>query len=342
MLGPSADQGLARDAGDVDAGAADHLRLDHGGALAGPRLVLASTFLPVSPKTRMSSCSGRADECDIEPSSIAALRAAEGSHDGGEAVFPNGTRLFRTARPWARLGCPALLGSARRGGPMAGSLPLARAPECDPGFGRGLTPWGDRDGKEADHAGLDCRVAAAGPGIPEASKPGDGPLNGEVWPSSNPPLVGQIDKATCDGVCVASARRPSRGWVRGGAAENRHVKKAALSAMTVRTDRKDARGIARLLRMGWSRPVHRRSAPAQHGGRLLSFRGFHQRPRAWHSAAAEQGLSTPSGHRPRRATEADPGDIGLATSVPAHSQPRRLNQWYGATADRTISAKAKG
>src|SRR3954465_2537140 len=32
--------------------------------------------------------------------------------------------------------------------------------------------------------------------------------------------------------------------------ETRHVK-AALSAMTVKTDRKDARGIAQLLRMGW-------------------------------------------------------------------------------------------
>jgi hypothetical protein len=35
--------------------------------------------------------------------------------------------------------------------------------------------------------------------------------------------------------------------------ETRHVK-AALSAMTVKTDRKDARGIAQLLRMGWFRP----------------------------------------------------------------------------------------
>jgi transposase len=34
--------------------------------------------------------------------------------------------------------------------------------------------------------------------------------------------------------------------------ETRHVK-AALSAMTVKTDRKDARGIAQLLRMGWYR-----------------------------------------------------------------------------------------
>lgn len=37
--------------------------------------------------------------------------------------------------------------------------------------------------------------------------------------------------------------------------ETRHVK-AALSAMTVKTDRKDARGIAQLLRMDWFRAVH--------------------------------------------------------------------------------------
>jgi hypothetical protein len=30
--------------------------------------------------------------------------------------------------------------------------------------------------------------------------------------------------------------------------------KAALSAMTVKTDRKDARGLAQLIRMGWFRP----------------------------------------------------------------------------------------
>lgn len=44
--------------------------------------------------------------------------------------------------------------------------------------------------------------------------------------------------------------------------ETRHVK-AALSAMTVKTDRKDARGIAQLLRMGWYRPVHAKSSSAQ-------------------------------------------------------------------------------
>src|SRR5215211_802934 len=50
--------------------------------------------------------------------------------------------------------------------------------------------------------------------------------------------------------------------------ETRHVK-AALSAMIVKTDRKDARGIAQLLRMGWYRPVHCKSPPAQQVRALL-------------------------------------------------------------------------
>jgi transposase len=53
--------------------------------------------------------------------------------------------------------------------------------------------------------------------------------------------------------------------------ETRHVK-AALSAMAVKTDRRDARGIAQLLRMGWYRPVHRKSVPSQEVRALLSAR----------------------------------------------------------------------
>ena len=53
--------------------------------------------------------------------------------------------------------------------------------------------------------------------------------------------------------------------------ETRHVK-AALSAMIVKTDRRDARGIAQLLRMGWFRPVHGKSAPAQEVRALLVAR----------------------------------------------------------------------
>jgi transposase len=53
--------------------------------------------------------------------------------------------------------------------------------------------------------------------------------------------------------------------------ETRHVK-AALSAMAVKTDRRDARGIAQLLRMGWYRPVHRKSVPSQEIRALLGAR----------------------------------------------------------------------
>jgi transposase len=50
--------------------------------------------------------------------------------------------------------------------------------------------------------------------------------------------------------------------------ETRHVK-AALSAMTVKTDRKDARGLAQLLRMGWFQQVHAKSMASQEVRALL-------------------------------------------------------------------------
>jgi transposase len=42
--------------------------------------------------------------------------------------------------------------------------------------------------------------------------------------------------------------------------------------MPVKTDRKDARGIAQLLRLGWFRPVQCKSQPAQETRALLSAR----------------------------------------------------------------------
>jgi transposase len=53
--------------------------------------------------------------------------------------------------------------------------------------------------------------------------------------------------------------------------ETRHVK-AALSAMPVKTDRNDARGIAQLIRLGWFRSVHCKSADAQELRVLLTAR----------------------------------------------------------------------
>jgi transposase len=53
--------------------------------------------------------------------------------------------------------------------------------------------------------------------------------------------------------------------------ETRHVR-AALSAMIVKTDRNDARGMAQLMRMGWFRPVHAKSPSAQEIRALLTAR----------------------------------------------------------------------
>ena len=53
--------------------------------------------------------------------------------------------------------------------------------------------------------------------------------------------------------------------------ETRQVK-GALKAMPIKTDRRDAEGIARLLQMGWFRPVHCKSLSAQEMRALLSSR----------------------------------------------------------------------
>lgn len=53
--------------------------------------------------------------------------------------------------------------------------------------------------------------------------------------------------------------------------ETRHVRNA-FKAMPVKTDRKDARGIAQLMRLGWFHPVHCKSLPAQEVRALLTVR----------------------------------------------------------------------
>jgi transposase len=53
--------------------------------------------------------------------------------------------------------------------------------------------------------------------------------------------------------------------------ETRHVRDA-FKAMPVKTDKKDARGIAQLMRLGWFRPVHCKSASAQETRALLTAR----------------------------------------------------------------------
>jgi transposase len=53
--------------------------------------------------------------------------------------------------------------------------------------------------------------------------------------------------------------------------ETRHVRNT-FKIMPVKTDRKDARGIAQLIRLGWFRPVHCKSLGAQETHSLLGAR----------------------------------------------------------------------
>ena len=53
--------------------------------------------------------------------------------------------------------------------------------------------------------------------------------------------------------------------------ETRHVRNA-FRTMPVKTDRKDAHGIAELMRLGWFRPVHCKSSDAQETRALLTAR----------------------------------------------------------------------
>ncbi len=53
--------------------------------------------------------------------------------------------------------------------------------------------------------------------------------------------------------------------------ETRHVR-TALQTMPVKSDRKDAHGIADLMRLGWFRPVHCKSMEAQETRAMLTAR----------------------------------------------------------------------
>jgi transposase len=60
--------------------------------------------------------------------------------------------------------------------------------------------------------------------------------------------------------------------------ETRHVRDA-FKAMPVKIDRKDARGIAQLMRLGWFRAVHCKSLPAQELRAILTARKLVQSKR---------------------------------------------------------------
>jgi transposase len=111
-----------------------------------------------------------------------------------------------------------------------------------------------------------CVVDAAGRIVREAKVPSEPEALADFFQQLGPPVAR-----------IGLEAGPLSQWLHAGLAEagfevvlleTRRVK-AALSAMVVKTDRKDARGIAQLLRMGWYRPVHCKSPPAQEVRALL-------------------------------------------------------------------------
>ena len=131
------------------------------------------------------------------------------------------------------------------------------------------------------YAGLDVSLELTSVCIVDAR----GEIVREVKVPSEPEaLVGFLSDEALQIVRVGLEAGPLSQWLYAGLIaasfetvllETRHVK-AALSAMTVKTDRRDARGIAQLLRFGWYRSVHAKSVGAQEVRSLLTARKLMQ------------------------------------------------------------------
>ena len=84
--------------------------------------------------------------------------------------------------------------------------------------------------------------------------------------------------------------------------ETRHVRNA-FKIMPVKTDRKDAHGIAELMRLGWFRPVHCKSMEAQETRAMLTARKLVQK--ALHEVEMSlRGFCAASGSRSARSRSA--------------------------------------
>ena len=108
----------------------------------------------------------------------------------------------------------------------------------------------------------------------------------EAETSSDPEALAQFAKDQPGEIAAIGLEAgPLSQWLHRGLAEagldavlmeTRQVK-GALKAMPIKTDRRDAEGIARLLHLGWFPPVHCKSVSAQEIRALLSARRAVQR-----------------------------------------------------------------
>jgi transposase len=127
------------------------------------------------------------------------------------------------------------------------------------------------------HAGIDVSLEWSSVCVVDAS----GKIVREIKIASEPELLVEFFKGLSFSVTrIGLEAGPLSQWLHAGLSragfetvllETRHVK-AALSAMSIKTDRNDARGIAQLMRMGWFRPVHAKSVGSREVRALLVAR----------------------------------------------------------------------
>lgn len=127
------------------------------------------------------------------------------------------------------------------------------------------------------YAGVDVSLESASVCVVDAT----GRVVRETKIASEPEaLIGWFHRLGADKVRIGLEAGPLSQWLyaalqKAGLAvellETRHVRDA-FKAMPVKTDRKDARGIAQLMRLGWFRSVHCKSLPAQETRALLTAR----------------------------------------------------------------------
>jgi transposase len=127
------------------------------------------------------------------------------------------------------------------------------------------------------YAGIDVSLETASVCVVEAS----GRIVREAKVASEPEaLITWFDKLGVEVSRIGLEAGPLSQWLYAAMREvglavelleTRHVRDA-FKAMPVKTDRNDARGIAQLMRLGWFRPVHCKSLPAQEVRAVLTAR----------------------------------------------------------------------
>ena len=125
------------------------------------------------------------------------------------------------------------------------------------------------------YAGIDVSMESASPCVVDAT----GQIVREAKVASEPDvLIGWFGGLEFAVTRIGLEAGPLSQWLYAGMRdaglavellETRHVRDA-FKAMPVKTDRKDARGIAQLMRLGWFRSVHCKSLPAQEVRALLT------------------------------------------------------------------------